>query len=68
MAVEMVNQVLPPGALNAVPGIAAGPALPCHPRVERITFTGATATGQPVLRSAAENHQQLSTSYSPRAR
>jgi acyl-CoA reductase-like NAD-dependent aldehyde dehydrogenase len=53
--VELANEVLPPGVLNAVPGIAAGPALSCHPRVERITFTGATATGQRVLRSAAEN-------------
>jgi acyl-CoA reductase-like NAD-dependent aldehyde dehydrogenase len=41
--------------LNAVPGVAAGPALAAHPRVERITFTGATATGQRVLRSAAEH-------------
>ena len=37
------------------PGLAAGPALSAHPQVERITFTGATATGQRVLRSAAEH-------------
>jgi acyl-CoA reductase-like NAD-dependent aldehyde dehydrogenase len=53
--VELANEVLPPGVLNAVPGMAAGPALSAHPRVERITFTGATVTGQRVLRSAAEN-------------
>ncbi len=53
--VELANEVLPPGVLNAVPGVDAGPALATHPRVERITFTGATATGQRVLRSAAEN-------------
>jgi acyl-CoA reductase-like NAD-dependent aldehyde dehydrogenase len=53
--VELANEVLPPGVLNAVPGVAAGPALVAHPRVERITFTGATVTGQRVLRSAAEN-------------
>ncbi|MEV6299102.1 aldehyde dehydrogenase family protein [Actinoplanes sp. NPDC051861] len=53
--VELANEVLPPGVLNAVPGITAGPALSTHPRVERITFTGATVTGQRVLRSAAEN-------------
>ncbi len=52
---ELANEVLPPGVLNAVPGLAAGPALSAHPQVERITFTGATATGQQVLRSAAEN-------------
>jgi acyl-CoA reductase-like NAD-dependent aldehyde dehydrogenase len=53
--VELANEVLPPGVLNAVPGGAAGPALTAHPKVERITFTGATATGQRVLKSAAEN-------------
>ncbi len=53
--VELANEVLPPGVLNAVPGVSAGPALASHPRVERITFTGATVTGQRVLRSAAEN-------------
>jgi acyl-CoA reductase-like NAD-dependent aldehyde dehydrogenase len=53
--VELANEVLPPGVLNAVPGMSAGPALSAHPRVERITFTGATATGQRVLVSAAEN-------------
>jgi acyl-CoA reductase-like NAD-dependent aldehyde dehydrogenase len=52
---ELANEVLPPGVLNAVPGPAAGPALAAHPRVERITFTGATATGRRVLRTAAEN-------------
>ncbi len=53
--VELANQVLPPGVLNAVPGAAAGPALAAHPGVDRITFTGATVTGQRVLRSAAEH-------------
>jgi acyl-CoA reductase-like NAD-dependent aldehyde dehydrogenase len=53
--VELANEVLPPGVLNAVPGLAAGPALSAHPRVERITFTGATVTGRRVLKSAADN-------------
>ena len=53
--VELANQVLPPGVLNAVTGPSAGPALTRNPTVERITFTGATVTGQAVLRSAAEN-------------
>ena len=52
---ELANEILPPGVLNAVPGLAAGAALSAHPRVERITFTGATATGRRVLQSAAEN-------------
>src|SRR5690606_33933720 len=52
---EIVNQVLPTGVVNAVPGRPAGAALSRHPKVERISFTGATATGRAVLRSAAEN-------------
>lgn len=53
--VEIANEVLPPGVLNAVPGMAAGAALCGHPGVERISFTGATATGRRVLQTAAEN-------------
>ena len=53
--VEIANEVLPPGVLNAVPGIAAGAALAGHPGVERISFTGATATGRRVLETAAQN-------------
>lgn len=53
--VEIANEVLPPGVLNAVSGLAAGAALAEHPAVERISFTGATATGRRVLESAAKN-------------
>ena len=53
--VEIANEVLPPGVINAVSGLGAGPALASHPRVERITFTGATATGRKVMQSAASN-------------
>ncbi|UOZ03470.1 aldehyde dehydrogenase [Amycolatopsis sp. WQ 127309] len=53
--VELVNEVLPPGVVNAVTGLPAGAFLSAHPVVERITFTGATATGRKVLQSAAQN-------------
>ena len=53
--VEIANEVLPPGVINAVSGMAAGAALASHPRVERISFTGATATGRKVMESAAKN-------------
>ena len=53
--VEIANETLPPGVINAVSGLGAGPALASHPRVERITFTGATATGRKVMESAARN-------------
>src|SRR5579875_2399753 len=53
--VEIASEVLPPGVINAVSGLSAGPALAAHPRVERITFTGATATGRKVMAAAARN-------------
>ena len=53
--VEIANEVLPPGVINAVSGIAAGASLASHPRVERISFTGSTATGRKVMESAAKN-------------
>ena len=47
---------LPPGALNVVPGaVAAGQALVTHPGVDKISFTGGTATAREVLRGAATN-------------
>ena len=53
--VEIANEVLPPGVLNAVGGLAAGAHLVAHPRIERVTFTGSTATGRRVLAAAAQN-------------
>ena len=53
--VEIANEILPPGVINAVSGLSAGAALAGHPRVERISFTGATATGRKVMETAARN-------------
>ncbi len=53
--VEIANEVLPPGVINAVSGMSAGAALVAHPRVERISFTGSTATGRKVMEGAAKN-------------
>jgi acyl-CoA reductase-like NAD-dependent aldehyde dehydrogenase len=54
---ELMAEVLPPGAVNVVPGLgaAAGAALVSHPQIGKVSFTGATATGRAVLRGAAEN-------------
>ena len=53
--VEIANEVLPPGVINAVTGVEAGAALAGHRGVSRITFTGSTATGRRVLETAAQN-------------
>ncbi|MBB2893371.1 aldehyde dehydrogenase [Flexivirga oryzae] len=54
---------LPPGVLNVVHGFGgeavAGP-LTSDRRVDRITFTGSSATGVKILQSAALNHTPVS--------
>ncbi|HEX9040024.1 MAG TPA: aldehyde dehydrogenase family protein [Trebonia sp.] len=54
--VELLAGVLPRDVLQVVPGRgpAAGAALAGHPLVERLSFTGSTATGRAVLKLAAE--------------
>lgn len=49
---------LPPGVLNVVHGFgpgAVGEALTRDPRVDRITFTGESATGRAIMAAAAPN-------------
>jgi aminomuconate-semialdehyde/2-hydroxymuconate-6-semialdehyde dehydrogenase len=49
---------LPPGVLNVLHGYgphSAGSALTEHPGVDRITFTGESATGRVIARAAAAN-------------
>ncbi|WP_063002596.1 aldehyde dehydrogenase [Nocardia mikamii] len=54
---------LPEGVLNVVHGFGgeavAGP-LTADPRVDRITFTGSSATGVKILQAAAVNHTPVS--------
>jgi acyl-CoA reductase-like NAD-dependent aldehyde dehydrogenase len=53
---ELLEDVLPPDVLQIVPGRGpeAGTALAGHPLVERLSFTGSTATGRAVLKLAAD--------------
>ena len=50
-----------PGAVNVVPGDGptAGAALVRHPGVDKIAFTGSTATGRLIMREAAETVKRL---------
>jgi acyl-CoA reductase-like NAD-dependent aldehyde dehydrogenase len=54
--VELLEGVLPADVVQLVPGrgAAAGTALAAHPLVERLSFTGSTATGRAVLKLAAD--------------
>ncbi len=52
---------LPPGVLNVLtgPGGTLGQALVEHPGVDKIAFTGDTATGKSIMRSAAETLKKI---------
>jgi aldehyde dehydrogenase (NAD+) len=52
---------IPPGVVNVVPGGAeTGLALVRHPGIDKIAFTGSTATGQAIQREAAGTMKRLS--------
>lgn len=55
---ELIEQAgFPAGVVNVVTGLSreTGAALAAHPGVDKVAFTGSTATGRAVARAAAEN-------------
>jgi aldehyde dehydrogenase (NAD+) len=52
---------LPPGVLNVLtgPGGVLGQALVEHPGIDKIAFTGDTATGKSIMRSAADTLKKI---------
>src|SRR5213593_2967759 len=57
-AIEAINAAgFPPGVINTLHGSGAevGDALVSHPRVNKIAFTGQTATGKRIMELAADN-------------
>ena len=61
--VELANTALPAGVLNVVTGddrdFNIGAAMSEHTGIDKIVFTGSTATGRHVMRSAAGNLKRL---------
>ncbi len=60
--VQLLNEVgMPPGVLNIVtgPGSTVGEAILEHPKIRKIGFTGATATGRHVMRVASETIKRV---------
>ncbi len=61
--VEIMNEVLPAGVVNCVTGSdggsSIGAAMSAHPDIRKIVFTGSCATGEKVMRSAAETMKRL---------
>ncbi|KTG11066.1 betaine-aldehyde dehydrogenase [Haloprofundus marisrubri] len=53
---ELVDDIVPDGVVNIVPGYGeeAGTAVTGHPDVRKVAFTGSTAVGKQVMKSAAD--------------
>lgn len=57
---EIIARHVPRGVINCVTGEQGfGSAITSHPRIQKIVFTGSTATGQSVMRGAASNLKRL---------
>jgi len=57
---ELAQTILPAGVLNVVSGgDALGPWLTAHPGIDKIAFTGSTATGRRVMASAADTLKRI---------
>ncbi len=58
--VELLNTVLPAGVLNCVTGHGEiGGLMSGHKGINKIVFTGSTATGKKIMQSAADNLKRL---------
>jgi len=54
--VELAQQFFPPGVVQVLSGDDnLGPWLTAHPGIDKISFTGSTATGKRVMESASKN-------------
>ncbi|HEY7776178.1 MAG TPA: aldehyde dehydrogenase family protein [Kineobactrum sp.] len=57
---EIVNDLLPPGVFNVVTGDGSlGAAMTTHPDINKIVFTGSTATGKKIMQNASVNLKRL---------
>lgn len=58
--VELLQDVLPPGVLNCVTGLdELGQWMTEHPDINKIIFTGSTATGKKVMGSSAQGLKRV---------
>ena len=58
--VHVINSVLPQGLLHVVSGGRdVGEAISTHPGINKIMFTGSTATGKAIIRSSADTVKRL---------
>jgi len=58
--VELMNETLPAGVVNVVTGEnEIGALMSAHPDIAKVTFTGSTATGRKIMKSAASTLKRL---------
>ena len=57
---HVMNTALPADVLQVLPGDGAlGRAFTAHPRIDKVTFTGSTATGKAIMKGAADDLKRL---------
>jgi acyl-CoA reductase-like NAD-dependent aldehyde dehydrogenase len=57
---ELAQPLLPPGVFNVISGDdALGPWITEHPGIDKVSFTGSSATGRRVMQGAANNLKRL---------
>jgi acyl-CoA reductase-like NAD-dependent aldehyde dehydrogenase len=57
---ELAQRFFPPGVVQALSGDDnLGPWLTSHPGIDKISFTGSTATGKKVMESAAKTLKRV---------
>ena len=58
--IELMNRHLPEGVLTGIAGGRdVGAAISAHPEVDKVMFTGSTATGRRIVESSADNLARL---------
>lgn len=58
--IELIADLIPSGVLNVITGgDALGPMLTAHPDIDKVSFTGSTATGKRVMESASKDLKRI---------
>lgn len=57
---ELIKDVAPPGVVNIITGEdSLGPLITAHPDIDKITFTGSTATGKKIMEGASRDLKRI---------
>ncbi|WP_421854010.1 aldehyde dehydrogenase family protein [Novosphingobium sp.] len=57
---ELIKDIVPAGVVNIISGEdALGPMITAHPDIDKITFTGSTATGKKIMEGASKDLKRI---------